>query len=93
MIILVLVALGATGYFSAAFVREHGSPVRSVFVTSWIVAGVIALARIMILYGSMLLSGVHVSRPIGLPVSSRDGQPRLRDEACDHLDRTIGIYF
>jgi len=68
MIVLILVALGAAGYFSAALVREHGSPVRSVFVTSWIAAAVIALARIMILYGSMLLSGVHLSRPIGLLV-------------------------
>jgi hypothetical protein len=68
MIVLTLVVLGAAGYFSAALVREHGAPVRSVFVTAGIATAVVAFARIMILYGSMFLRGVHLSRPIGLLV-------------------------
>jgi hypothetical protein len=65
LIILMLVALGAAGYFSAALVRERGSPVRSVFVTSWIAAGVIALARLMVLYSSTFLPHSW-PRPLGL---------------------------
>jgi hypothetical protein len=66
MIVLTLVALGAAGYLSAALVREHGSPVRSVFVTSWIAAGVIALARLVVLFSSPFFLGAHHSQPIEL---------------------------
>src|SRR5262245_16350674 len=64
MIVLTLVALGAAGYFSAALVRERRTPVRSVFVTAWLAAGVIALARLMVLYSVMLFR--PWPRPFGL---------------------------
>jgi hypothetical protein len=63
--VLIAVALGAVGYFSAALAREYGAPLRSVFTTGWCAAGVLALARLAILYGGPLLFGVNHSRPIG----------------------------
>ena len=63
--LLVIVAVGAVGYLSAAAARERGAPLQSMSITAVRLAVGIAVARLVILYsGLSLLGNVNPIRPV-----------------------------
>jgi hypothetical protein len=62
--ILMLAALGAVGWLSAAIARERGTRLTALSATVWRAAAVIAVVRVAVFYGGLpVLLGHQAVRP------------------------------